>query len=76
LAGPSHYGSLGVPDPAAVEGPAIERMKAFRAAYRVLDARIKLFAALPIEKLDNLALKRETAQIGRIGTAVDAETEV
>ncbi|HVA14382.1 MAG TPA: arsenate reductase ArsC [Stellaceae bacterium] len=55
----------GVPDPAAVEGSEAARKAAFRDAYRRLDARIKLFLALPIEKLDAMALKRETARIGR-----------
>ncbi len=65
----------GVPDPASVEGNEAARMKAFRDAYRLLDARIKLFTALPIEKLDNMALKRETAKIGKSG-AIAAAGEV
>ena len=56
----------GIPDPAAAEGSEAERMAAFRDAYRRLDARIKIFVALPINKLDNLALKRETAKIGQL----------
>lgn len=56
----------GVPDPAAVEGTEAERMAAFRAAFQQLSARIKLFVALPIEKLDRLAAKREADRIGRI----------
>jgi arsenate reductase len=55
----------GVPDPAAVEGSETQRMAEFKDAYRRLDARIKLFVSLPLEKLDRLALARETAQIGR-----------
>ena len=55
----------GVPDPAAVEGAEEERMAAFRDAYRRLEARIKLFVALPLEKLDRLALKRKADEIGR-----------
>ena len=61
----------GIPDPAAVEGGDAERMAAFRDAYRRLDARIKLLVALPVEKLDRLMLKRETAKIGRLGVASD-----
>jgi len=56
----------GVPDPAAVEGTEIERRNAFREALRVLEARIKLFVALPIDKLDRMATKREVDQIGRV----------
>jgi len=55
----------GVPDPAAAEGTEEERMAAFRDAYRRLEARIKLFVALPLDKLDRLALKREADTIGR-----------
>ncbi len=55
----------GVPDPAAVA----ETMQAaaFRDTYRRLDARIKLFASLPVDKLDRLMLKQEADRIGRIG---------
>lgn len=59
----------GIPDPAAADGGEAERAAAFRDAYRRLDARIKLFIALPIEKLDRLMLQREAAKIGRIGLA-------
>lgn len=57
----------GVPDPAAVEGSEDMRIAAFRDAYRRLDARIKLFIALPLEKLDRLRLRQEVERIGRIG---------
>ena len=57
----------GVPDPAAAEGSSEQRMAAFRDTYRRLDARIKLFLSLPLEKLDRLAIKREADKIGRIG---------
>jgi len=55
----------GIPDPAAVEGTEEGRRQAFREAYQRLEARIKLFVALPIDKLDRLALKRHADQIGR-----------
>ena len=54
----------GVADPAAAEGTEVERMKAFRLAAHFLGARIKLFVALPFEKLDRLARKREADRIG------------
>lgn len=56
----------GVPDPAAVEGAQAERVQVFREAYRQLESRIKLFIALPIDKLDRMAVKREVEQIGHI----------
>ena len=55
----------GVPDPAAVDGSEAERMAAFRDAWGRLEARIKLFVALPIDKLDRLALERRAREIGR-----------
>jgi arsenate reductase len=55
----------GVPDPAAVQGTGAEQRTAFREAYVLLECRIKLFAALPIEKLDRLAIKRSVDEIGR-----------
>lgn len=57
----------GVPDPAAVEGSEAARRAAFYDAYRRLDARIKIFVSLPLDKLDRLMLKREADRIGRIG---------
>lgn len=59
----------GVPDPAVVEGTEAQRVQAFRDAYRQLEARIKLFVALPIDKLDRMAIRREVEQIGHIGSS-------
>ena len=56
----------GVPDPAAVKGSDKERTAAFRNAFSRLDARIKLFLALPIGKLERMTLKREVDKIGRL----------
>jgi protein-tyrosine-phosphatase len=58
----------GVPDPAAVEGTQAERVQAFRDAYRQLEARIKLFVALPMDKLDRMAIRREVEHIGHVGS--------
>jgi arsenate reductase len=55
----------GVPDPASVQGTEAEQRRAFRDAYVVLENRIKLFVALPIEKLDRMAIKRDLDEIGR-----------
>ena len=54
----------GVADPAAVEGSEDRRRQAFRAAWHQLEARIKLLVALPIGKLDRMALQRHADQIG------------
>ena len=63
----------GVPDPAAAEGTEIERRRAFRDALRALEARIKLFVNLPLEKLDRMALKRKADEIGRIRDAASQD---
>jgi len=55
----------GVPDPPAIEGSEEHRRQAFRDACRQLEERIKLFTALPIDKLDRMSLKRRADQIGR-----------
>jgi protein-tyrosine-phosphatase len=54
----------GVPDPAAVTGSYEQRLRAFREAFRELENRIKLFASLPVEKLDKLTLAHKVREIG------------
>jgi arsenate reductase len=55
----------GVPDPAAVKGSPEELARAFRDAYVILDRRIGLFLALPLATLDQLAMQKKIAEIGR-----------
>jgi arsenate reductase (thioredoxin) len=55
----------GVPDPASVEGTEVEKNRAFRIAFQALETRIKLFVALPLDKLDRMAIKRNVDDIGR-----------
>lgn len=55
----------GIPDPAAVDGPDVERHKAFDEAFRVLERRISLFVSLPLRSLDQLALARKVSEIGK-----------
>jgi arsenate reductase len=55
----------GVADPAAVEGDEIERMMAFRIAFRELENRIKIFVSLPFASLDSLMLQKRLDEIGR-----------
>ena len=54
----------GVEDPVAVEGTEEQKRKAFANAFLVLKNRIAMFAALPMEKLDRLALKKKLDEIG------------
>jgi arsenate reductase len=58
----------GVPDPAAVETSEVEQWHAFRDAFRALENRIKIFAALPVASLDRMSLAREVRAIGRMGS--------
>jgi arsenate reductase len=62
-----------VPDPAAAEGAEPERRCAFLEAYLALENRIKIFVALPFDKLDRLALKRKVDEIGHLGAPSPAE---
>jgi len=63
----------GVPDPAAVQDTDAEQRRAFRETYVALENRIKLLAALPTDKLDRLAIKRNVDEIGRDGAASKLE---
>jgi arsenate reductase len=55
----------GIEDPAAVEGSDEQKLRAFRKAFRELDARIKVFTSLRIELLDRLSLQKKLDEIGR-----------
>jgi protein-tyrosine-phosphatase len=55
----------GLPDPAAVEGTAEEKRRAFLDAFLVLRRRIELLANLPIASLTGLALRQRLEEIGR-----------
>ena len=62
----------GIPDPAAVEGSAEEKRRAFADAFLLLNRRISLFLSLPLDKLDALSLQRELARIGHTGPGQEA----
>ena len=55
----------GVPDPVAVAGSDADKRRAFSDASHLLLNRIRLFASLPLAKLDRLALKGKLDDIGR-----------
>jgi arsenate reductase len=55
----------GVDDPAAAVGDDDSRRRAFFRAYAQLQNRIQLFLALPMDKLDPLALRRRLDEIGK-----------
>lgn len=54
----------GIPDPAAVEGPDHVVALAFADTYRMLNNMIGIFASLPVEKLDGIAMKHRMDEIG------------
>jgi len=54
----------GMPDPAAVEGPDDIRRQAFHDAAITLKRRLELLLALPLQRLDTMALRREVHTIG------------
>lgn len=56
----------GVADPAVVGGDHIQRMQAFRQAFRELENRIKIFTSLPIRYLDSMKLQQTLHEIGQI----------
>jgi len=55
----------GIPDPAAVEGTNVEKMTAFRQAFRAMETRIQLFLSLPIASIDRMRLKERMDAIGK-----------
>jgi protein-tyrosine-phosphatase len=63
----------GVADPAEATGKPAEIALAFKEAYRMLNQRIGIFAALPIRSLDQMSLQRRLTEIGRIEAAKAAE---
>jgi len=56
-----------VEDPTAATGSEAAVRRAFRHAFVVLEARIKLFTSLRVDALDRLALKRRLDEIGHEG---------
>jgi arsenate reductase len=55
----------GISDPAVVVGSDADQRRAFRDAFLVLRRRIELFACLPLNKLDRLALQKKVREIGQ-----------
>ena len=70
----AHWGVL---DPAAVQGSDDAKRRAFLRAFGELSTRIKYLLALPIEKLDRLALQAKLDDIGkRTSAAFEADRAV
>lgn len=56
----------GIPDPADVTGDEAAKRRAFRDAYVVIGRRLDLMLALPLEKLERLALETKLRAIGEM----------
>ncbi len=54
----------GVPDPVPATGTDLQRLAAFREAFRQLETRIRVFCSLRLEALSRLALQHEVRRIG------------
>ncbi len=55
----------GIPDPAGVQGNDEIKRRAFADACHTLLHRIRVFASLPLDKLDRLSLQRRVEDVGR-----------
>lgn len=54
----------GFPDPAAFVGPEAEKRLQFADVFRQIENRIKIFTALPLERLSRLAIQHEVEKLG------------
>jgi protein-tyrosine-phosphatase len=55
----------GIEDPASVKGTDIQKEAAFVRAFRYMKTRISLFTALPLSKIDKMALGSKLRDIGQ-----------
>lgn len=55
----------GFPDPAAFGGSEAEKRIVFADVFRQIENRIKIFCALPIERLSRLAIQHEVTRMGQ-----------
>ncbi len=65
----------GIEDPAAEDGSDIEKQRAFSLAFRYLKNRIEQFCAIPLQRLDRLALGARLSAIGETEGATHREAE-
>jgi arsenate reductase len=56
----------GIEDPAAAEGDDAVKISAFQKAFRLLEARLRIFSALPIARLDRERLIAQVREIGQL----------
>jgi arsenate reductase (thioredoxin) len=65
----------GIPDPAEATGTPAEVALAFNDAYRMLNQRIGVFAALPLRSLDQMVLRNKLREIGQMEGATAKAAE-
>jgi arsenate reductase len=65
----------GVDDPVAVSGSEFDKRQAFRAAFRELENRIRIFCSLRLDALGGMAVKREVDRIGKARLNESTPTE-
>jgi protein-tyrosine-phosphatase len=56
----------GIADPPEAKGTLAQVSLAFKEAYRLLNQRISIFAALPLRSLDRLSLQKKLREIGEM----------
>jgi arsenate reductase len=61
----------GVADPSEAHGDDLERVQAFRTAFKELESRIAIFVNLPFASLDHLKLQQRLHEIGGARVAED-----
>jgi len=64
-----------ISDPAAVSGTPVESAAAFSDAFRMLNQRISIFANLPFDALDRMALQKRLDDIERLSRNQDLPIE-
>ncbi len=65
----------GIPDPAEATGTPAEVAVAFKDAYRLLNRRIGIFAALPLRSLNQLVVQNRLHEIGQMEGSTAKATE-
>ncbi|MBM1170710.1 arsenate reductase ArsC [Microvirga arabica] len=66
----------GIEDPAAVQGSAMDKERAFEQAFRFLRNRIGTFISLPLASLDRFAVGSRLREIGHMeGASIGVTTE-
>jgi arsenate reductase len=63
----------GVEDPAAVQGTEDDKRRAFLDVFRILGARVRLFASLRPELLERSALQARLREIGKLASEAKAD---